>query len=132
MEYIYFLLFVAAIGLIFSSYGIANMINNKKTESSIFSGRRNDVSNAEAIPPVKKTISGLSAREIEHMRFQERIDIWQKEHEVRYAKLFKSSEPVTGKKYTFKPPQKTRVVQRPVDQPKTGSLPNMQKWQLIG
>ena len=102
MEYVYFFTTLAAGSLVLALVWRLGV--------SVWKGRQpNNDLNAEPFPPLKKTISGLSIKELEQIDFQDRIDVWQRDHEVRRAGLVHSDVPLSGKKYTYIRPEKSRV-----------------------
>jgi len=108
MEYVYFVITIAAGSLIFGFVWHIR-VSGWKGGSSIFAGQPKSDSNEKSFPPLKKTINGLSRKELEQINFQGRIDVWQKDHEVRRTRLNQSAVPLSGSKYTYTPPEKRRV-----------------------
>ena len=108
MEYVYFVITIAAVSLIFGLVWHIG-VSASKGSSSIFVGQPKSDSNEKYFPPLKKTISGFSIKELERINFQDRIDVWQKDHEVRRTRLNQSAVPLSGSKYTYTPPEKRRV-----------------------
>jgi len=105
MEYVYFVITIAAGSLVLVlvwHIGVSGW-------NAVFSEQPKSNSNAAAIPPLKKTISGVSINELEKINFQDRIDVWQRDHEMRRTRLNQSEVPLSGKKYTYIPPEKSRV-----------------------
>lgn len=110
MDYIYFVFCVAALGLVVAFCW------------RLFVVRSEPAINLEdgPIPPFKRTVGGLSEKELEHIRFQSRIDVWQRDHEVRRTSAENSRDPVDGRKYEFVPSQNSRAetLRRTVRQPR--------------
>ncbi len=131
MEYIYFLIFIAAIsvlmGLIWHFGGLGKNSGNR-----LFAGQTNLNLNAESVPSRKRTVSGLSEEEKTQVEFQERIDIWQRDHELRRLRFAASAEPpITGTKYTYVPSQQSRVTMSKAEQKRPGTVSNPFRWQLL-
>lgn len=105
MEYVYFVITIAAGSLVLVlvwHIGVSGW-------NAVFSRQPKSNLNAVPIPPLKKTISGVSINQLEKINFQDRIDVWQREHEVRRNQLNHSDVPLSGKKYIYTPPEKSRV-----------------------
>jgi hypothetical protein len=108
MEYVYFIISIAAGCLVLVLvWNISVSVG--KGDRSLFARKPGNCLNADPIPPFKKTISGLSRNELDQITFQDRIDVWQKDHEVRRTRLIHSDVPLSGKKYIYTPPEKSRV-----------------------
>lgn len=105
MEYIYFVVSVAAVGLILNLLWRVFVTKS----FSIVSGQQGIVSDAEAIPLRKNTVCGLSKKDMDRIELQTRIDIWQRSHAVRRMQGVETNDPVSGKKYEYVPPKKSRV-----------------------
>lgn len=105
MEYIYFVLSVAAVGL--TLILLWRLFVTKSF--SIVSGQHGIDSGAEPIPPLKKTVSGLSKKDMDQIELQTRIDIWQTSHAVRRMRGVETDDPVSGKKYEYVTPKKSRA-----------------------
>ena len=108
MEYVYFVITIAASCLVLVLVWHIG-VSASKGSSSIFSRQSTSDLSAEPFPPLKKTISGFSSKELERITFQDRIDVWQKDHEVRRTRLNQSDVPLSGSKYIYTPPEKRRV-----------------------
>ena len=108
MEYVYFVITIAAGSLIFGLIWHIR-VSGWNGGSSIFAGQPKSNSNEKSFPPLKKTISGLSRNELEQINFQGRVDVWQRDHEVRRTRLVHFDVPLSGKKYMYTPPEKRRV-----------------------
>jgi hypothetical protein len=102
MEYFNFVITIAAVSLV--------LVLVWRLGVSVWKGKQpNSDLNAKPFPPLKKTISGLSRKELEQIDFQGRIDVWQRDHEVRRNRLNDTDVPLSGKKYTYIRPEKSRV-----------------------
>lgn len=102
MEYFQFVITIAAGSLV--------LVLVWRLGGSVWKSRQlNSDLNAKPFPPLKKTISGLSRKELEQIDFQGRIDVWQRDHEVRRNRLNDTDVPLSGKKYTYIRPEKSRV-----------------------
>lgn len=122
MDYLYFFASVLAIGLVVGLAWRSGFMGDRFSSIKELSraGRK-------SAPPLKKTIGGLTEKELEHIEFQNRIDAWQRDHEVRRDGQ-RPAIPVNGQKYQFTPsPRKpARKRSRTV---RTG--PVRQQFQLI-
>jgi len=108
MEYVYFVIFIAAGGAILALCWHAVDFARTKRISMFATQRKRNLARKPG-PPLKKAINSLPNIELEHIEFRERIDVWQKEHDVRRSWFNQYTEPLTGKKYTYEPPQKNRA-----------------------
>jgi hypothetical protein len=108
MEYVYFVITIAAGSLILVLVWRIG-ISGWKDGSSNLARQPKSSLKAKSIPPLKKTISGISIKELEQIHFQDRIDVWQKDHEVRRTRLNQPAVPLSGSKYIYTPPEKRRV-----------------------
>lgn len=63
----------------------------------------------KAAPPRKSVVSGLSPEELERLEFQNRIDVWQKGHEIRREVSSSEKAPISGAKYQFTPSPRKRI-----------------------
>lgn len=121
MEYVYFVSFIAALGLVLIAFwrmGIAW----SKDGSSFFSRQANIGPHTEPAPPFKRTISGLAEKELEEIRFKEKLENSQKHIGVQ----------LEGKRYSYVPQQKSRITRRHKTQKTNGTQLNLHKWQLVG
>lgn len=131
MEYVYFVITIAALGSLLGLYW--KVCEARKQGRSLFSGHRDMGVNLEPPPPLKKVISGLSEKELEQIRFQEKVEIWQRGIGVRSAFQTPSGhQSLNGKKYTYEPPRKSRVEEQKVVPQSAGTSSNLHRWQLIG
>ena len=101
MEYLYFVGSVTAVALVFLL-----VWNAEKLRSLIFSGGRHGDLFEDPIPPRRKTVGGLSAKETEQIEFQQRIEAWQKEYESRRERFNQAHASLKGQKYVYKPSRK--------------------------
>lgn len=122
MDYLYFFASVTAIGLVVGLVWRSGFMGERFSSMKELSraGR-------QSAPPLKKTIGGLTEKELEHIEFQHRIDAWQRDHEVRRDGT-RPAIPVNGQKYTFTP--SSRNISRPSPRNvRTGPIP--QQFQLL-
>lgn len=127
MEYIYFVISIAAIGLFVVLYWHISATRRKNRALLDASAR------LEPAPPLKKTISGPSEKELEQIRFQEKVEMWQRGFGVRHAWHNRSNhQSLNGKKYTYEPPLKSRVEERKAAQHSASSSEGLHRWQMIG
>ena len=130
MEYIYFVLSIAAIGLCF--------IFLQKSRSRMHAGGlfltkpRGSSVNSKPAPPHKKTISGPSEKELEAFRMEEQVEKWRKVNPIQYRWSKPSADPLSGKKYAYVPPQKSRTSTNQVAQRKVSTSPIENKFHLVG
>lgn len=108
MEYIYFVLSIAAVGFIVN-FSFKKIVLGRKSRVSGISKRQNTGLIEEPIPPRKRTISGPSIAELDQIEFQSRIGDWQKSHATPGFLFTRSEESLNGKKYTYDSPHKSRV-----------------------
>jgi hypothetical protein len=99
MEYIYFMGCVAAVGAIVLLFWHFRDLGR----SWLFGTHGASEGSGQAVPPFKKTISGLSEKELERINFQDRLEAWQKAHEARYNHFHSSNDALKGKKYVYEP-----------------------------
>lgn len=128
MEYIFFVISIAAVGLLIILFWQIG-VSSRKNSGSLSARQHNVSASTELAPPFKKSISGLSAKELERIEFQEKVDIWQRGHQ---ASTNRTAEPLSGTKYTFVPQQKSHVAPQKTAQQKISTPSNRHKWQLIG
>jgi hypothetical protein len=102
MELVYFLAFIAASGAVIMWYW-QRSVWSRGGEYSILSRGRHSRFSDDPIPPFKTTISGDSETESERTKLQDRIDVWQREHQVQNSIFNHSTASLKGTKYTFKP-----------------------------
>jgi hypothetical protein len=126
MEYLKFVLAMAAMGILFNLVWRA-FSRDKRTiasRKSTFNPKR------EPIPPVKRVTDGPSSMETGHVAFEDRIDTWQKNFEVhREQAATTPAIPVNGQKYEFVPPKTSRAGLRTRNAPEP---PFRQRFELIG
>ena len=102
MDYLYFFASVTAIGLVVGLVWRSGVMSDR-----FLSVRELSSAGRKSAPPLKKTIGGLTEKELAHIEFQNRIDAWQRDHEVRRESQ-RLPIPVNGQKYEFTPsPGKT-------------------------
>jgi hypothetical protein len=128
MEYIYFVSSIAAIGLFVILFWRISATSRKNRALLDESAR------LEPVPPLKKTINGgPSEKELEEIRFQEKVEMWQRGFGVRHAWHNRSNhQSLNGQKYTYEPPRKSRVEERKAAQQSAGSSQGSHGWQMIG
>jgi len=102
MELVYFLTFIAASGVVIMWYWQRSVWARGGENSTLSGGRHGQLSD-ERIPPFKTTISGESETESERTKLLDRIDVWQREHQVGNSLFNNSASSLKGTKYTFTP-----------------------------
>lgn len=107
MGYLYFLIVLAASGAIIFWFG-QRSVAARKREKPILSSQQ--VSNLPDVSAraLKRSFGNIHETDSEHSDFLERVDVWQKEHQVRRTRFTTNTESVTGTKYTYSPPPKSR------------------------
>ena len=97
MEYVNFIGIVALLGVALKL--IPYIFSLRK--NGLFSRQRSGPEQTEIVPPPKRTISGLTYRDLEKIEFDNRLDCWQKSYETRRQQLRASTDSITGEKYRF-------------------------------
>lgn len=133
MEYIYFVILIAAVGVFLIVYWQISL-SRSRNGGPFFGAKQRNTIPIEPPPPVKKTISGPSFKEMERIKFEEKVEMWQRGFGVRHGwhNRCGNDQLLTGKKYTYVPPATSRVADRKAAQPNRNSSPNSNGWQLIG
>ncbi len=108
MGYIYFLIVLAASGAIIVWWGGQRSALARKRKNAILSGQWTDRFANDSISVLKRAINRQPETELGHTDFLARVDVWQKEHQVRRTKFNTNVESITGTKYTYTPPPKSR------------------------
>jgi len=108
MEYIYFVVSIAAIGLVIN-YFWKKSDSGRNSKSITLARQQKGGVEMNPVPRRKNTITGASKLELEHIEFQNKIDIWQKGHEARRANFTQSAESLSGQSYKYNPAHKTGV-----------------------
>ena len=107
MEYVSFTVIVAASGALIAWLWYRSY--RAGIEARRFGGgyvSRNGLPDV-AVPPFKRTISGPSEAEASQSQFQQTIDIWQHDYEVRKLQINNNAEALKGRKYNFVPRKRT-------------------------
>jgi hypothetical protein len=130
MEYINFILSIAAVGLCF----VLLQKNRSRTHAgSLFLTKpRGSGANAGPAPPLKKTVSGPSEKELEALEMEAQVEKWRKADPIQRRWSNRSADPLSGKKYAYVPPQKSRTSISQAAQRKISTSPNGNKFHLIG
>lgn len=102
MGYVYFLIFIAASGVIIILFWHTARMAAQGRLGPFSSKARNRLPN-EPIPPFKKVISGASPEELKRIEFEERIEAFQKAHELRRANFNAAAASLQGEKYNYTP-----------------------------
>jgi len=105
MEYVGFTIFIAASGAI-----IIWFWHRYATVPDARSRREKGALPQEPIPPLKRTVSGPRPKELEQVEFLDRIDVWQKEHQVQQERYARSLESLNGTKYCYQPRKREQSV----------------------
>ena len=104
-EYVYFLIVLAASGSIITFIG-ARSINGRKQKMSARSLKEAKHSLDDSLLQLRRSASRLPRTSSNDVDFVKRVDVWQKEHQVRNAWFNTNRESITGTKYEYKPPPK--------------------------
>jgi hypothetical protein len=130
MEYLYFVLSIAAVGLCFA---LLQKSRSRTHAGGLFLTKpRGSSVNLELAPPLKKIISGLSEKELVALEAEEQVEKWRKADPIQNKWSNRSVDPLSGKKYTNVSPQKSRKSISHVVQRKVSTSPIENKFQLIG
>jgi hypothetical protein len=108
MGYVYFVIFIAACGLVIIGYGSIVGFLNIGEKLSFFRQANNTLPQKPA-PPLKQTIGGISDLEIQRDNLMSKVDIWQKEHEQRRSSFNEAAYSLSGTKYQYKPSGRNRT-----------------------
>jgi hypothetical protein len=108
MGYVYFVIFIAACGLVIIGYGTFFGYFNNGERLSFFR-QANNTPPKEPAPPLKKTIGGISDLEIQRDELMSKVDIWQKEHEQRRSTFNSATYSLSGTKYQYVPSGRNRT-----------------------
>jgi hypothetical protein len=103
MEYIYFLIVLAASGSIITFIG-ARTINGRKQKMSARSLKEAKHSLDDSLLQLRRSASRLPQTSSNDIDFVKRVDVYQ----VRNAWFNTTRESITGTKYEYKPPPKRR------------------------
>ena len=130
MEYIYFVLSIAAICFC--------VLLSQKSRFSAHTGRvaltkpRGSGVNTEPAPPLKKTVSGPSEHELESLEQEKQVEKWRKADPIQRRWTHRSADPLGGRKYVYVPRKKTSIPSNQVAQQKVSTSINGNRFQLIG
>jgi hypothetical protein len=102
MEHVYFLTFIAASGLVIMLYWQKSVWARRGENSTLSRGRHGQLAD-EPIPQFKTTISGESKTESDRTKLLNKIDVFQREHQVQNSMFNHSTASLKGTKYTFTP-----------------------------
>jgi hypothetical protein len=108
MGYVYFVIFIAACGLVIIGYGTFLGYLNNGERLSFFRQANNTPPN-EPAPPLKKTVGGISDLEIQRNDLMSKVDIWQREHEQRRSTFNEAEYSLSGTKYQYEPSGRNRT-----------------------
>lgn len=99
MEYVGFTIFIAASGAII--FWFSKIVSNaRKTAAGRKARRLSSELPGINPPPVKRTISGPRAEDLEYAEFVARTNIWSKDREVKPEIFSRSVGSVSGTPYT--------------------------------
>jgi hypothetical protein len=107
MDYLYFFASVTAIGLVVGLVWRSGFMDDR-----FLSLKELSRAGRQSAPPLKKTVGGLTERELEQIEFQNRIDAWQRDHQAG-GDDSRPAIPVNGQKYTFTPSPRNISRKRP-------------------
>ncbi|MBT8052748.1 MAG: hypothetical protein HKN57_01455 [Xanthomonadales bacterium] len=128
MEYLNFILSVAAVGLCFVFWHFYR--SRSHAGGSIFSRPVSMGAKLEQAPPLKKTISGPSEKELEELAKQAQVEKWRRADPVQRAWLNRpSTDSLEGQKYTYIPSPKSCV---PANQAAARNVIDINKYRLVG
>ena len=98
MEYVGFTIFIAASGAIIF-WLINKFVAPRKTAGASKAAQLKSDAPGLSPPPLKRTISGPRAEDLEYAEFVKRTDIWNKDREVRPEIFSRSVGSVSGTPY---------------------------------
>ena len=107
MGYLYFLLILAASGAIIALIGHRSVSGRKKRMST---QSRNEAEHSldDSFLALRRSAIRQPVAESSDPDFVKKVDIWQKEHQIRNAWFNTNMESITGTKYQYTPPAKRR------------------------
>ena len=107
MGYMYFLLILAASGAIIALIGHRSVSGRKKRMST---QSRNEAEHSldDSFLALRRSATRKPVGESDDPDFVKKVDVWQKEHQVRNAWFNTNMESITGTKYKYTPPPKRR------------------------
>jgi hypothetical protein len=130
MEYINFILSIAAVVLCFILLQIH--LSRARGDATLFTKQHVTGASRESAPPLKKTISGPSEKELEELVIEKQVEKWRNIDPIQRRWSNPSADPLGGKKYTYVPPQKSCTSISQAAQRKVSTSPNGNKFHLIG
>ena len=98
MEYVGFTIFIAASGAIIFLF-IRIFVTPRKTAGASKAAQLKSDAPGLSPPPLKRTISGPRAEDLEYAEFVKRTDIWNKDREVRPEIFSRSAGTLSGTPY---------------------------------
>ena len=107
MEYVGFTIFIAASGAIIFLF-INKFVTPRKTARAGKAQQLKSDAPGLSPPPLKRTISGPMAEDLEYAEHVKRTDIWSKDREVRPEIFSRSAGTLSGTPYT--PPDRRAAV----------------------
>ena len=99
MEYVGFTIFIAASGAIIFLF-INKFVSPRKTADAGKAQQLKSDAPGLSPPPVKRTISGPRAEDLEYAEYVKRTDFWNKDREVRPEIFSRSAGTLSGTAYT--------------------------------
>lgn len=107
MGYLYFFLILAASGAIIALIGHRSVSGRKKR---MYTRSKNAAEHSldESFLALRRSAIRQPVAESSDTDFVKRVDVWQKEHQIRNAWFNTNMESITGTKYKYTPPPKRR------------------------
>ena len=109
MGYLYFLLALAASGLVIALIGHRSL-GGKKMKTSTQSKIGAEHSLDESFLALRRSASRQPKPASSDTDSVKRVDVWQKEHQIRNVWFNSNIQSITGTKYQYTPPPKRRSV----------------------
>jgi hypothetical protein len=109
MGYLYFLLALAASGVIIALIGHRSL-NGKRIKRSTQPINEAEHSLDDSFLALRRSASRQPKPASSDTDFVKRVDVWQKEHQIRNVWFNSNIQSLTGTKYQYTPPPKRRSV----------------------
>lgn len=105
MGFVYFLVFIAASGAIIFFYGHRSVMARNKRKT-LHSGQQSIRKVDDSLLALRRNAIGRTSPDPDRTEFLERVDVWQKDHQLRRDWFNQNTESIHGTKYTYTPPPK--------------------------